>query len=91
MLKIVSRKKEDSNLTGTGAEPSSKEQSACFIFMSFSGRFPDHPSLWVMTTWSKSVLLRVFISFLMIIILSSGVDLGVVKCVQVSQWLSATV
>lgn len=45
---------------------------------------PDHPSSWVMATWSKFTLLRVFVSVLMMMILSSGVDLGVVKCLQVS-------
>lgn len=47
MLTVVSRKK-DLNPMGMGAETSSKEQSVCFIFMSFSGLFPDHPSSWVM-------------------------------------------
>lgn len=69
---------------GTGAETSSKEQSVCFIFMSFSGLFPDLPSSRGTAGGSKSTLLRVFISFMMMMILSSGVDLGVVKCLQVS-------
>lgn len=59
-------------------------QFTSFLCLSQDSFFLSAHSSWVMAMWSKPILLRVFISFMMIIILSSGVDLGVVKCLQVS-------